>query len=70
MYVGDPGTVIDNWTTTSYKGKTFDLSANTTKKCEIKDTASNKDIWMIYLPTSTSGKAVLKIKSMLQKVEN
>ena len=40
------------------------------KKCEIKDIDKGKDIWMIFLPTNTEDHAILKINSMIQKIEN
>lgn len=70
IYLGNPGTVIDNWTSSSFKGSTFDLTKDTVKKCEIKDIDKGKDIWMIFLPTNTEDQAILKINSMVQKIEN
>jgi hypothetical protein len=69
VYLGDSGTVIDNWTASSFKGKSFDLAKDTSKKCEIKKIEKGKDIWMIFLPTSSSDFGILKINSMVQKIE-
>lgn len=70
VYLGNPGTVIDNWTTSSFKGSTFDLEKDTSKKCTIKEIEKAKDIWMIFLPTRTDDYGILKINSMVQKIEN
>ena len=69
VYIGDDGTVIDNWTESSFKGKTFDIEANKNTKCQIEDVKKNKDVWIIYLPTSQNDISMLKINSMYELVD-
>ena len=70
VYIGDEGTVIDNWTSSSFKGKTFDIEENKNTKCEIEEVQRNKDIWIIYLPSSQNDKALLKINNLYELVNN
>lgn len=69
VYLGDDGTLIDNWTESTYKGKTFDLDANKNTKCEIENVKKNKNVWIIYLPTSQNDISVLRINSMYELVD-
>lgn len=69
VYLGNQGTVTDNWTKSSFTVKTFDLEKDKLKKCEIKGQDTNKDIWILFLPESSNVYGILKIKSLVIKVD-
>lgn len=56
-------------TKSSFTGKTFDLEKDKLKKCEIKGQDTNKDIWILFLPESSNVYGILKIKSLVIKVD-
>ena len=69
VYIGDKGTVIDNWTASSFEGSKFDLEANVSKKCEIENVKKEKCVWVIYLPTNVNDIALLKIEDIYETLE-
>ena len=66
VWTGNAGKVIDNWTSSDFEGEVFDLEANKEKKCELEEVGKNKNIFIIFLPTSNTDKALLKISSMYE----
>ena len=69
VWLGEQGKYIDDWTSSSFEGSRFNLSAGTPTVCEISNAEKDRNIWIIYLPTSTSDKAVLKINSIIMSVD-
>ena len=63
VYAGTANTYISNWTSSSFTGSVFNLSANTETTCQMTINNANSNIYIIFLPTSTSAKGILKINS-------
>lgn len=70
LYLIATNTPISNWTAAGFQGQIFNISdANTTYKCEYsQEIEKNTYIWGIYLPTSTTDGAILKIDSISLKI--
>ena len=68
FYVGD--TPIDNWESTSFAGKKFNLTAGADAiKCSLGKCSSKKAIWVLFKPTSTSANGKFKVNRLYYKME-
>ena len=66
FYVGDDP--IDNWTSTSFSGKKYTLTADGKEvTCTLGRCANDKNIWVLFKPSSTSVNGKLKVNKLYYK---